>query len=421
MSFKNLYLEWVTPILSALIVLALGLFSSGCGGGGDTVDSGATGGSSSSVQTVSFSGVIVDPFIVGAVLCEDLDISETCDAGEQVSSASSAEGVFTFDSALTPGSHVMIQTQGKHEGVTYDLDISGVVDANGSADVVSPLTTLEAKGLTSAQIAEILNAAATKSNIMLSDGVTPWAISASNILTNPLANNLLDTKVGSLNESDLVTIQASLASYAMLKIMEGSTTLKALKSTDLYYSGMGLYGHDEVQRIVMTVMQNLTATLNKAMLTTIKTGIDTGRTALATGLLSHPSYPTAVLADAKASSSMPEPTVELVIKVAVSILDKLASTGFQTCNATVGTNAEKVTAALTAVDNKSAIITAMSTSLGNQLYGLTYQTELSQLEDVGFAVNLVSALPADVQTGITAGKNGKVTIRFDDTNALVAL
>ena len=375
--------------------------------------------SGSSGSTAATDGVLVDPYIVGSVLCEDKNKNGTCDTGEQVSTVTTATGEFSFSEALTAGSHIIIKTQGKHEGVTYDLNISGVVDANGTINVVSPLTTFETKGLTTTQIANILNEAAINENLKLSDG-TNWRITADKISSNPLANNLLDTKVGDLNESDLVTIQASLTTYGILKIMKGSSTLDDLNASALYDSGMNENGHSEVHEITKGLLKNITSTLNKTLLENIKNTIDTGRSQMAIGLKNHPSYNTDAKANEKAINSMPEPTIEIAIKVAVSIIDKLAQIGYETCNETAGTDAQKVTQALAAVSTKAANLSNQAMDLGQQLYGLTYQTQLSQLEDVGFGYNFVQYLPSHIQTGINAKKNGKETIRFDASDGLEA-
>jgi len=398
------YKQWLYILYLAPMVLI------SCGGSSSSTSSTPT------TSSTGTSGVIVDPFISGSVLCEDKDISGTCDAGEQVSSVSDASGNFTFSNALTPGSQVIIQTQGKHEGVTYDLDIAGIVDSSGNIPIVSPLTTFEAKGVSSAQIAVILNTAAANKNIMLSDGITAWTIAENQVLGNPMANNIASIKVGALTESDLSTLQASLASYALLKIMKGSTQLSALTSTDLYTSATT----GEVNRIAQEVLSTIASTLTKQTLTDIKTTIDAGRTALANGLAASPLYD-ATTGAAKAAASLPEPSVLLPIKVAVAVIDRLSTVGFDTCNATVGTDAQKVTAALTAVANASASITPQVTQLGSLLYGMNYQTALSQLEDVGFGTNVIPQLPADLQTGYNAKNNGSVTYRFNNLNVINAL
>jgi hypothetical protein len=64
-------------LVSALIGASIFV---GCGGGG----SGGT------ISPDTTTGTIVDPYIVGAIMCEDEDQSGTCDSGEQLSTPSTA-------------------------------------------------------------------------------------------------------------------------------------------------------------------------------------------------------------------------------------------------------------------------------------------------------------------------------------------
>ena len=287
-----------------------------------------------------------------------------------------------------------------HEGKTYDVDIAGVVSSSKTIDVVSPLTTFEAKGLTTAQFAEMLNKAATEA------GISGWTITAANILADPLSGGLGDKKVSNLNNTELVNIQASLATYGLLKIMNGSTTLKALSGTELYNSGMGLNGHTEVLNIAKAMLKNMTDYLNTTILTQVKTGIDNGRTLMVNG----------GLPSATATSALPEPTTNLVIKVAVTLIDRFAEIGYTTCNATSGDSATKVTAALLEVLNQSTAITSKAEALAFRLYGLTYHSNLATIIAID---STILDSQSDIKAGYTAGAAGLKTVRFDSSNNLV--
>ncbi len=402
----------VTNLMTATVALALAtsLFI-GCSSSSSNDDD-------DSETTYLSEGVIVDPYIVGAVICEDKNIDGVCNSGEQLSTASDENGLFKFENALSAGSHVIVETHGKHEGVTYDLDLAAIVDSSGRADVISPLTTLLVRGLTTAQVAEILNNVATIEGIKLSDGTTQWSIDSSAISDDPLANSLVDTKVGSLDEADLVGIQASLATYGLLKIMKGSTRLNELSTTELYSSAMGNDGHTEVLNIAKALLSNITATLNKTLLTQIKSGIDTGRSTMATAIATnHPSYNTASASDL-ADEAMPEPTIELVIKVAVSIVDRLSTVGYSTCNSTSGTDTQKVTAALAEVANEATNVSSQAVSLGTKLYGMMYQENLAKLNVSSY--DFRQHLPSDIKSGIDAYNDGKTTFRFDASSTIKA-
>ena len=362
--------------------------------------SGDTSSDDEATSSYAAQGVIVDPYIQGAILCEDVNKDAVCNASEQNSSSSTSEGVFGFDNALTSGSHIIIKEQGVHAGKTYDLNISGVVSSSGTIDVVSPLTTFETRGLTTTQIAEILNKAATDS------GLSGWAITANDISNDPLSDGLEDKKIGDLTSADLVKIQASLASYGILKIMSGSHALSELSASELYSSGMGLDGHTELLEITKAMLFNIEATLNTTTLTSIKTAIDTGRNAMS------------AIPEATTNAGLPEPTASLIIHIAVSIIERLAEIGYTECNATDG----NVTAALNEVQSNQATITAKGIQLGSQLYGLTYHNEMKSSFSGYYTAGLSGIFAADsnIETGYDAKEAGHSTIRFDSSNNLVA-
>jgi len=284
-----------------------------------------------------------------------------------------------------------------HLGKTYDIDISGVVAEDGSIDVVSPLTTFETKGLTTAQIAEILNNAA-------SDAGVTWNLNSDDISANPISSGLLDKTISEISDEDLLNIQASLSSYGILKIMSGSEALSALSSTELYTSGM----QGELYEISKVMIQNINSSLNTTTLNQIKAGIEQGK-----GMMTSYNVPSSMI-----DAGLPEPTIELIVKVAVSIIDRLAEIGYTTCNATGG----DVTAALGEVANNQSQITSSAVTLGTQMYGLTYRNEMKNNFTGNYSAILdgIFASDSNMQVGYNAGENGYTTIRFDSSNNLVA-
>ena len=130
-----------------LLALLCGLMLYGCGssgGGGGTV--------SPSESTL---GVAVDPYLVGSVFCIDEDLSGTCDDGETESTPSDENGTFSFSAALSAGDVVLMKEAGTHNGVPYQFGGMKAV-YNGTSLVVSPLTTLTARGLTPEQVVALL-------------------------------------------------------------------------------------------------------------------------------------------------------------------------------------------------------------------------------------------------------------------------
>ena len=382
-------------IKPALAFSLASLIIAGCSSDSTPTDS--TNLEDNDIQTFTVDGIIVDPYIEGAILCEDLNKDAQCNEDEQLSSSSTANGVFSFDNNLTAGSHIIIKTQGMHLGKTYDIDISGVVAEDGSIDVVSPLTTFETKGLTTAQIAEILNNAA-------SDAGVTWNLNSDDISANPISSGLLDKTISEISDEDLLNIQASLSSYGILKIMSGSEALSALSSTELYTSGM----QGELYEISKVMIQNINSSLNTTTLNQIKAGIEQGK-----GMMTSYNVPSSMI-----DAGLPEPTIELIVKVAVSIIDRLAEIGYTTCNATGG----DVTAALGEVANNQSQITSSAVTLGTQMYGLTYRNEMKNNFTGNYSAILdgIFASDSNMQVGYNAGENGYTTIRFDSSNNLVA-
>ena len=340
------------------------------------------------------SGTLVDPYIVGSVLCQDTNGNNVCDSGEPTSTITTTDGNFTFNAPLTTGTNIIIQTQGVHSGKTYDLNISGVVAADGSIAIVSPLTTFESRGLTATQITNILlkakdDAIAIDSATNLTNFTIP---TPADILNDPLSGGLLSKKLGAFTDADLVKIQASLTTYGLLKIINGSTTLRALNGTELELSGTTTGG--EINLLARNMLKIISDNINTTLLGTLKGQIDAGRQALIDATLD----PTI------AASAIPEPTMGVIVDIAVKVIDDLSTVGFTACNNEPGTDAQKVTAALTAVGTRFATISPNMQTLIDNIYGLTYKTELQ-------------TLPSAFQSGFDGAKPNIAVGR--DTNSSV--
>jgi len=342
---------------------------------------------SDSAPVYGASGTLVDPYIVGAVMCEDVNKNGTCDTGEQVSTASDSNGVYRFSGVLTTGSNIIIKTQGKHEGVTYDVALSSVVSSSSSAGTTSPLTTLNTKGLTTTQIAAILMQAKTDAITAGATNLSSFNITAADITTDPLSGSLMSQTISQITDAELSKIQASITTYALLKIMNGSTTLNALSSTALYTSATT---GGEVSRIAIKVLTAVSDALNKTLLTSIAGQITTARsTAVTAGLPSS-----------AATTAFPDVTTGLIVKVAVKVVDRLATVGYTACNANSGGDSAKVTDALAAVNTEAATLNSSKiTKMGKMLYGVinrstlsAYSTAITSADaDLGAGVNSTAA------------------------------
>jgi len=324
--------------------------------------------------TSGFSGVIVDPYIEGAVLCEDLVENSgvpnnVCDSTELRSSASNAAGSFTFSQTLTPGSHLIIAQQGLHNGKLYDLDLAAVVNSAGTVDVISPMTTLAARGLTESDIAEMLTEA----------GFTGF--NQASLLGDPMTSGLGDKTISQLTSTDIVNLQASLATYGILRVMDGSTRLKSLTGIEL---NAAVKSGGALASIVTAMATNIKSALSLTSLQVIDTMIQTAKDSAG-----------------PMASAIPDATFDVIIKVAVTIMDRLTQIGYETCNGTTlagseGTAAEdvaKVTAALTAVQTEAPAITLLAENLGQMYYGKKNKSSLSIM---------TAYLPADIQAGMAS-------------------
>ncbi|MEX8493824.1 MAG: hypothetical protein AB3X43_07495, partial [Sphaerotilus sp.] len=137
-------------LLSASIILALGL--SACGGGGDSTSAASqavTPGVSASAQ----GGVLVDDLIVGATVFCDANDNGVLDAGES-SATTGADGTYTFDTACFAP---MVSIAGTGYDKTTLKAPKGQYKALAGSLVVSPFTTMRAvSGLTDDEFKAVL-------------------------------------------------------------------------------------------------------------------------------------------------------------------------------------------------------------------------------------------------------------------------
>ncbi|PLX66751.1 MAG: hypothetical protein C0603_11150 [Denitrovibrio sp.] len=292
------------------------------------------------------SGVVVDPYIEGAVFCVDVNENDDCDADEPVSSASDANGAFTFDDEPADGSIILMKVAGEHNGVPYAFDgLAGVY--SGGDIVVSPLTTFQAEGLTAAQVAEMFTFA----------GLT--GITAENIVTNYM-DGLIDGVT--VNSENLIVLRSSIAAYMLFRILEGSTTLASMTANEIYTSAMTNGG--AVNSILVAMTSLLNDSLSEARLTQVQTG--------SAGLVAM-GFPEIAFAD--------------VVTTAVAVADRISTIGFSTCNATSGTDAQKVTAAVGAATTFVAThgLEQMIEDLSTSFYFARIKNQLSAAFQTGAA------------------------------------
>ena len=118
---------------------------------------GGSGGSSSSSGAYITGGIVVDPYIVGATFFEDVNGNGRWDAGEQISTPSDENGVFSFSDPVPAGRTIIMHDRGKHNGLIFTGIVARrIFSSDAGLVVVSPLTTLQAMGLSSSRIVQLL-------------------------------------------------------------------------------------------------------------------------------------------------------------------------------------------------------------------------------------------------------------------------
>lgn len=360
----------------------------------------------------STNSILADPYIIGATLYQDTNGDGSFTTGEPVSSVTDTSGSFTFSEVLTAGKSILIKTQGQHEGVTYDVDLEAIVATGGKVDVVTPLTTFTSKGLSNQDLADILNFAATNGqNITVGNPAVAWSITANDVALNPLSGDLLNVSLADLqaDEGKLIKLHASLSTYALLKIFEGSTTLKGLTGATLHSSGTTANG--AVALLAKNVIASVTDSLDSTLLASIDTQIGTLRTALTQGGVPN------------VTTLAPTANTDLISKVAVTAIDRLAEVGYEACNSEGGDVSAKVTAALTAMGTNENAVTSKIMQLATKLYGMKHAATLGNAQITGGLGQAQAGGNADagyLLDGINAAGAGNVTFRYNNSNVITA-
>ncbi len=194
-------------IVTTIVVL------SGCGGSGSGGDSGLTDSGST--------GVLVDPYISGAILQEVAEDGTTI--LQRGSTATDAQGHFEFSAEVQVGSIIetKISQLGTHVGEPNQVVLRRQIRANDDGLlVVSPLTTLIANGSTETDVVALLQTA----------GLTDF--SAGDIYIDPMSG--LDNLSSSVTSADLIRLQAAMAiaNYLEAKNNPNSTALDMNTSSE---------------------------------------------------------------------------------------------------------------------------------------------------------------------------------------------
>ena len=192
-----------------LFTLGLVLFLAGllgCDGGDNhTRDSGGD----SNLSTVT-GGVAVDPYIIGALFFEDKNNNGIQDEGEQLSTVTDENGSFSFAEPITIGSTLVMKDTGTHQGLPFTLILKRQINAEDAGQVVvSPLTTLLASGLSSAELLTLL-----------SDAGLPWVaqLQQADLSSNPQAA-ITGLSADQLTDDDLALLRTTFVAYSVMEFI----------------------------------------------------------------------------------------------------------------------------------------------------------------------------------------------------------
>ena len=365
-----MYLKKSPKAISLLLVCATTLLTS-CGSDDsstDPVNDNSTPiNDDKTPEPTVVSGILVDPFISGAILCEDKNKNGTCEPDEPISTETDAKGNFQFEGSLTAGSHISIKQQGFHNNVPYTLKLGGVVDSDGKIDIVSPLTTLQTKDLNASQIKGMLEAAGLDN------------LSEEDIFANPIAGG-----INSLDSDDkLKRLHASLATYSMLKILKGSTRLNELTSDEFSNS-------TEVISILTSMVEIIKESLSHEKLAATQQQANDFN---------------------QSGFTAPDVSINVITQTAITIIDTLTKIGYDTCNQTDGTDQEKITAALEKLNANKAMITGLADDIGMQYYARENKTVFEAIPS-----SFQSLLPDTIKAGMVLAEDKAIVINLSNDN-----
>lgn len=240
--------------LAGITIMVLAMFVVGI----SITSCGKSSSSGSSTTPAGARGIAVDPYIVGARFFEDLNNDGIQNAGEQISTLSNANGIFTFSNPLSLTSIVILSDTciaPTHNGVTYTAKVKRKVDATGTL-VVSPLTTLLANGWTEIEIIDVLS----------NTGLT--GLTASDLTANPMEGI---ENLTTVTEADLVKIRASIAVYSFMTVMD---TLITGQGYDINYTTFT--SEPRAVPALRAMVDSINYCLSPTLLTTIQSQMSGG-------------------------------------------------------------------------------------------------------------------------------------------------
>ncbi len=222
---KKLY----NSLCALLFLLVLVLSGCGGGGGGDTVDD---DGPDDLPDTSSVTqGIVIDPYIVGAVFQEIAQDGTT--VLQRQSTASNEFGVFSFPNPLTEGSTIemKLSSKGLHGSAPFEGLLRRTIEDDDSSSVnVTPLTSLLANGMSRIAVLQSL-----------------FDAGFSGLTTDDLYSNPMIERYGE-STNDLLQMTSGVTNSTLLRLQANMAVNDYMEITGNFQaSGDNLNDYDQIE------------------------------------------------------------------------------------------------------------------------------------------------------------------------------
>lgn len=224
----------------------------------DTADTDTTT-DDTTVEVKSLTLTAVDPYITEAQFCIDTNENGSCDQGTDPYSTEDTDnpGQYTFQD-YTPTKDLPILTvkAGMHNGKAYALDLKGTVSADSEMAVITPASTaIQDKGVTSTEWVTILNQFSDQFGTVLTE---------TDLTIDPLSG-LYDQDHAELSSANIARLRMQMTSYAILRILQSTQSLRDLTGTTLIASATSGDGDGDSEDKLYKIMEQLSEAANKAV------------------------------------------------------------------------------------------------------------------------------------------------------------
>lgn len=383
-------------------ILTLGislLFFSGCEDNVNSTETISYNTGPSSVITV------VDPYVVGAVLCVDANKNTLCDSYELRSNPTDENGQTVFPEKVAPYSKIILAENGTHMGEPFDLEIFAYSDGNGDVGIITPLRSYEKYGLSNTQITDVLNYNADQV------GYTNWSVDYTAAINDPMKGiDFTSTDLSNFENSDFYPLQANMVSASLMKIIDrlGYTNADLINSLN--------NASDPIHLVIQNLIRASVETFNKDNLITVQNSLST-------------------LRDNNVNlteTNLPTPTLNTLLNSSFSVIDGFGEKAVNTMATSSGSISEKLSTANSGLEehilNNGVLNQDNLTANLEVNYGLLNKDEISTIDQT--TMDSLTEL-SNVKTGTTIsgsyvaiGDNGEFTEppnQFEDPSTEVGI